>query len=107
MASAIKFPILRGVGNEEPDQFWFVVKVVWEAQGVMDDNIKKVTLVSELQDFTLTWYIKHSSNHPNAGIAEIQDALNKEFSRPKSKTQLIIGFKEIAMMPGETPWDLD
>lgn len=55
----------------------------------------------------LTWYIKHSNDHPNVGIAEIQIALNKEFSQPKSETQSIIGFKEIAMIPGETPWDLD
>jgi len=60
-----------------------VVKVVWEAQGIMDDNIKKATLVSMLQDCALTWDIKHSSDRPNARIAEIQDALNKEFSRPK------------------------
>lgn len=38
---------------------------------------------------------------------EIQDALNKEFSWPKSETQEMIGFKEIAMLPGETPCDLD
>ena len=40
MASAIKLPVFRGVGNEDPDQFWFVVRAVWEAHGVTDDNIK-------------------------------------------------------------------
>lgn len=103
MVSEIKLLVFRGVGNEDPDQFWFVVRAVWEAQGVVDDNIKKSTLVSELQDHALTWYIKHSNDHPNAGIAEIQTALNREFSKPKSETQSIIGFKEIAMLPGETP----
>jgi len=34
--------------NEDSDQFWFMVKAVWEAQGVMDENIKKETLVSAL-----------------------------------------------------------
>jgi len=48
MASVIKVPIFRGIGNEDPDQFWFVVTAVWEAQGVMDDNIKKATLMSTL-----------------------------------------------------------
>jgi hypothetical protein len=96
------------VGNEDPDQFWFVVKVVWEAQGVTDDNIKKATLVSALQDRALTWYIKHSNDNPNAGIADIQAALNKEFSRPKSeKHSRSLDSKEITMLPGETPWDLD
>ena len=66
MVSVIKLPVFKGVGNEDPDQFWFVVRAVWEAQGVVDDNIKKATLVSALQDHTLTWYIKHSNDHSNA-----------------------------------------
>ena len=70
MASAIKLPVFKGVGNEDLDQFWFVVRAAWEAQGVTDDNINKATLVSMLQDHALTWYIKHLNDHPNAGIAE-------------------------------------
>lgn len=73
----------------------------------MDNNIKKATLVSMLQDRTLTWYIKHSKNHLNVGIEHIQIALNREFSQLKSETQSIIIFKEISMLLGETPWDLD
>jgi len=107
MASAIKLLVFRGVGIEDPDEFWFVVKAIWEEQGVVDDNIKRAMLVSVLQDNTLTWYIKNSNDHPKAGIAEIQTALNREFNKPKSKTQSIIGIKEITMLLGETPWDLD
>ena len=84
-----------------------MVRVVWEAQGVTNDNIKKATLVSTLQDHALTWYIKHFNDHPNTRIAKIQNAMNKEFSRPKSKTQSIFRFKEIVMLSGETPWDMD
>ena len=84
-----------------------MVRSVWEAQGVVDDNIKKATLIRALHDHALTWYIKHSNDHSNVGIADIQAALNKEFSKPKSETRLIIGFKEIEMLLGETPWDLD
>ena len=90
--------MFRGVGNEDPDQFWFVVTALWEAQGVTYENIKKVTLVSTLQDHMLTCYIKHSNDNPNAGIADIQEVLNKEFSRSKSEAQSIIGFKEITML---------
>ena len=57
-----------------------MVKAVWEAQGVMDDNIKKEMLVSALQDCTLTWYIKHSNDNPNAGITDIQAMLNGELA---------------------------
>ena len=84
MVSEIKLSVFKGIGNEDQDQFWFVVKAIWEAQGVTDDNIKKETLVSALQDHTLTWYIKHSNENPNAGIRDIQATLNREFSSPKS-----------------------
>jgi len=48
MASVLKLPVFKGVGNEEPGQFWFVVKAVWEAQGVTDENIKNASLVSAM-----------------------------------------------------------
>jgi len=48
MVSAIKLLVIRGVGNEDLDQFWFMVRAVWEAQGIVDDNIKKATLVRKL-----------------------------------------------------------
>ena len=78
-----------------------------EDQGVTNENMKNASLVSALQDHALTWYIKYSSDHLNPRIAVIQDALNKDFSQPKSETQLVIGFKEITILPSETPWDLD
>lgn len=58
MASAVQLPIFKGVGNEEPSWFWFVIKFVWDTQGITDENIKKDTLDSALQDRALTWYIK-------------------------------------------------
>jgi len=42
-----------------------------EAQGFVDADIKKATLVSMLQDHALTWYIKNYDGHPNARIAKI------------------------------------
>ena len=83
MVNTVKFPLFKGLGNEDPDQFWFIVRAVWEAQGVIDDHIKEVTLVSALQDHMLTWYIKYSNDNPNARVADIQAALNREFCRPK------------------------
>ena len=71
MENIVKFPLFKGLGNEDLDQFWFIVRVVWEAQGVTDDHIKKATLVSALQDRALTLYIKYSNNIPNAGVVDI------------------------------------
>ena len=78
--------MFKALGNEDLDQFWFIVRAVWEAQGVTDDHIKKVTLVSALQDRALTWYIKYSNGNSNAGVTYIQATLNREFSRLKSET---------------------
>jgi len=79
------------------------MKAVCEAQGVTNDHMKKATLVSALQDRALTLYIKYSNDNPNAGVADIQIALNKELRKPKSEAQSSVRFKEIAMQPGETP----
>lgn len=67
--------------------------------------MKKSTLVSALQDRALTWYIKYNIDNPTSTLADIQPALNIEFTRPKFQAQTIVGFKEIMVNPGETPWD--
>lgn len=47
------------------------MKVVRDAQGVIDDHMKKETLVSVLQVHARTWYIKYSNDNPNAGVGDI------------------------------------
>ena len=64
-------------------------------------------LVNALQDHALTWYIKHSNDNLNVGVADIHTTVKKEFNRPKSEAQSIIGFKEILILPSLTPWELD
>lgn len=107
MVNAIQLPEFKGAGGEDPEQFWFVLTSLWNAQQVVDDNIKKTILVSALQDRPLTWYIKYPSINPTVGIVDIHIELKKEFRQPKSEAQLVIVFKEITIMPSETPWDLD
>ena len=99
----MKLPLFKGLGNEDLEEFWFIVRAIWEAQGVTDDHIKKATLVSALQYRTLSWYIKYSNDNLNARVADIQATLNREFSRRKSEAQSIVGFKEIVMQPSDTP----
>lgn len=59
--------------------------------------MKKTMLVTSLQERALTWYIRYCTDNPMATLADIQTALNKEFSKPKFEVQLIVGFKEIVM----------
>lgn len=69
------------------------MKVVWEAQGIIDDNLNKATLFSALRDHALTCYIKYTNGKLNVRVGDIQIALNREFNRPKSKSRSIIRFK--------------
>lgn len=103
----MKLLIFKGIGNEDTEQFWFFANAVWIRQQITDDNIKKAQLVTALQDHTLTWYIKYCSDNPMALLAKTKVALNKEFSKPKSDSQSVVGFKEIMMRVDETPWELD
>ena len=73
----------------------------------MNDNIKKAQLVTVLQDHALTWYIKYSTNNPLVSLVDTQAALNKEFGKPKSDSQSVIGFKESMTRASEMPWELD
>jgi len=103
----MKFPILKGLGNEDPNQFWFVVKAMWTTKNITNDHMKKSHLVTSLQDHELTWYIKYCTNNPVASLVDTQTTLNKEFGKPKSKTKSVVWFKEITMRVGETPSELD
>lgn len=75
----MKLPTFQGIGNEDPSRFWFVINFVWDTRRITDENLKKAMQVSALQDHVLTWYIMHSTDNPNEGLAVIQDALNKDF----------------------------
>lgn len=69
----------------------------------MDDNIKKAELVTALQDHLLTWYMKYCVDNPLALLADTKAMLNKEFSKSKSDSQSVVGFKEITMRASEIP----
>jgi len=40
-------------------------------------------------------------------LAETQQALNKEFRKPKLEAQSVTEFKEIQQKIDESPWDFD
>lgn len=107
MSNAMKLMIFKGIGSEDTNQFWFVVNAMWMEKQITNDNIKKAQLVTTLHDCALMWYIKYCSDHPMVTLEETKDALNKGFSKPQSDSQSVVGFKEITMRVGETPWELD
>lgn len=54
MENEMKISIFKGIGSEDPEQFWFIANAIWTTQQIIDDNIKKVQLVIALQDCTVT-----------------------------------------------------
>ena len=80
----MKMLIFKGIGSEDPKQFYFFANVVWIEQQIPDDNIKKSQLVTDLQDCILTWYIKYCTNNPHASLIETHMTLKNEFSKLKS-----------------------
>ena len=93
MENTVKLPVFKGFENEDPDQFWFITRAIWEVQGVTNDHIKNETLVGALQYHVLTWYIKYCFDNRLATLEETKVTLNKEFSKPKSDSESVIGFK--------------
>jgi hypothetical protein len=37
MADEMRLPIFRGDGSEDPDQHWFLYKVVWSINNIIDE----------------------------------------------------------------------
>ena len=43
----MNLPTFKGVGDEDVDRFWFVSNVVWTAQNVNIDVVKRAQLAME------------------------------------------------------------
>ena len=41
MATHLKLPTFKGVGDEDMDRFWFIADSIWTAQNVESDTIKR------------------------------------------------------------------
>ena len=94
MNDDIKLPVFRGTGSEDPEQFWFLCEAVWTAKNIMDQDIRRVQLVTSFRDRDLAWFMKFSSTQ-NHVLADIKTTMIKEFKNPKSESQCITELKEI------------
>lgn len=107
MVNAMKMLVFKGIRTEESEKFCFFANTVLTTQQIIDYNIKKEQLVTTLQDCMLTWYIKCCYDNPLAYLTETKKTFNKDFSKPKSNSQLVVGFKEILVKVDETTWEFD
>ena len=50
MGDDMKLPTFKGIGEEDPEQHWFLCESVWTIKGLQDDNIKILQLVTTLRE---------------------------------------------------------
>ena len=79
MATHIKLPTFKGVGDEDMDRLWFVVASMLTAQNVNNDAIKRVQLSIAFEGRTLDWFMGYIGQHTNALIQDIKNSLKQKF----------------------------
>ena len=72
MENLVKWLVFMGLGIEDPDKFWFVAKALSKAHGIINDQMKKATLVTTLHEHALTCYIKYCTDNPMSMLRDIQ-----------------------------------
>jgi hypothetical protein len=108
--NTLRLPEFQGVGSEDPEQHLFVCETIWAAKNVQDEAVKIVQLETTFRGCALVWYMKLQSITPTGQartLAEIRQALLKEFKKPKSESQYITELKEIKQVQTESVWDFD
>lgn len=85
-------------------------EAIWFVKQTIDDRVNIALLETTFRDLSLAWYVKFKSIAPmvvGRSLVEIQQALFKEFQKPKSKSKCIIEIKEIKKQQGQSMWDFD
>ena len=106
----MKLLIFNGNGTDDPEQYQFLCEAIWTTRQTVDDDVKKIQLVTTLRGRALEWFMRFA-RIPQGGTAktldEIQMGLFEEFKKPKSEAEYITELKEIKQFSNETIWDFD
>ena len=54
MHDDIKLLVFKGIGSEDPEQFWFLCEAVWTAKNITDQDTRREQLVTSFRDRALT-----------------------------------------------------
>jgi hypothetical protein len=90
--NTLRMPEFQGVGSEDPEQHLFVCETIWVVKNVQDEATNIVQLETMFRGRALVWYMKLQSTTPTGQartLAEIRQALLKEFKKSKSESQYI------------------
>jgi hypothetical protein len=94
----LKLPIIHGNGKEDPKQHWFICELDWSIKKTTNECVNISLLETTFRDRALAWHMRLKSIAPigvGRTLIEIQQALFKEFQKPKFEFQYIIETKEI------------
>jgi hypothetical protein len=108
--NTLRLPEFKGIGSEDPEQHMFICETIWTTKNVHDDGAKIMQLETTFRGCVLVWYMKLQSTTPlgqTRTLAEITQALLKEFKKPKSESQYITELKEIKQVQTESVWEFD
>ena len=105
MATHLKLPTFKGVGDEDMDRFQFVAGLVWTAQNIVSDTVKRAQLSLAFEGRALDWCMRYIGQNVNTTIDEIKAALKQQFKKPKSYYQIVNNLKDIKQGPSESIWE--
>ena len=71
------------------------------------DTVKRVQLSLAFEDRALDWYIRYIAQNGGASIQYIKDALEHQFRKPKSYSQLVEEVKHFKQGVSESVWEAD
>ena len=77
MASHMKLPTFKGVGDKDMDRSWFFTESVWTEQNVANDAMKRAQLFLSFEGRALDWYMGYAAQHVNETIQEVKHALKQ------------------------------
>ena len=77
METHLKLPTLKGAVDEDMDRFWFMTNLVWMAQWVVSDTVKRAQLSLAFEERALDWYMWYIPQNRSAMLQNIKDALKK------------------------------
>jgi len=87
MVDEMRLPTFRGDGSEDPDQHWFLCKVVWSIKNVTDTVVKRAQISTTLRDHELSRYMKFVKGVAQPKLLnDIKTVLSVEFKKPKSES---------------------
>ena len=108
--NTLTLPEFKGIGSEDQEQHLFICETIWTANNFQDDGENITQLAKTFRGCMLVWYMKLQSTTilgQARTLANIREALLKEFKEPKSESWYITELNKIKQVKTEFVWEFD